>query len=416
MTNWKFRASEVQVKLEELANYSEVKDALARPTLSKSHKKALEQIQIWMQEAGMAVVNDHAGNLIGSLKSKIENAPTFLMGSHVDTVSNAGIYDGNLGIIAAISAVELVGSSSSEIPYNIDVIAFSDEEGNRFPDTLTGSQAVAGTLDPNVLTVSDSEGITRAEALTSFGCDPALACNSSYLDERPLGYLEIHIEQGPVLEREDLSVGIVTAINGARRFTITVGGNAGHAGTVPMSMRADALAASAEMLMAIESIAKSDPGIVATVGMLEVSPGARNVIPGQVKFSLDLRGENSVSIDTAQASIFSEIINVASPRQVKIEWSQDYKTPPTFCDPSLGELLKESIRESGVMPFELTSGAGHDAVAIAELCPVSMLFVRCEKGISHHPSEAVKLNDIAKALEVTDRFLMKFGQTCLRNG
>ena len=411
MTDWKFRASEVQVKLEELAIYSEVKNALARPTLSRSHKKALDQIRIWMQEAGMAVEKDHAGNLIGRLESKRENAPTFLMGSHIDTVSNAGIYDGNLGIIAAISAVDLLETSSSAIPFNIDVIAFSDEEGNRFPNTLTGSQAVAGTLNPNALTVSDSEGITRAEALTSFGCDPALACSSLYLDERPLGYLEIHIEQGPVLEREDLSVGIVTAINGARRFTVKVGGNAGHAGTVPMSMRSDALAASAEMLMAIESIAKSGSGMVATVGMLEVIPGARNVIPGQVKFSLDLRGENSGSIDAAQASIFSEISNIASTRQVQIEWNQDYKIPPTFCDSSLGELLGESIRESGVMPFELTSGAGHDAVAIADLCPVAMLFVRCKKGISHHPSEAVKIDDIAKALEVTHYFLRKFGQT-----
>ena len=411
MINWKSRASEVQFKLEKLANYSEVKGALFRPTLSKSHIKALDQIQSWMEEVGLAVMKDHAGNLIGRLSSKKEKAPTFLMGSHIDTVSNAGIYDGNLGIIAAISAVELFGSSSSSIPFNIDVIAFSDEEGNRFPDTLTGSKAVAGTLNRNSLTVHDSEGITRAEALINFGCDPALACDSFCSNERPLGYLELHIEQGPVLEREDLSVGIVTAINGARRFTVTVEGNAGHAGTIPMSMRSDALAAAAEMLMAIETIAKSDPGIVATVGMLEVSPGARNVIPGQVKFSLDLRGENSHRLDAAQASVFTEINNIATSREVKIEWNQDYRTPPTFCDPSLGELLEESIRESGVMPFELTSGAGHDAVAIAELCPVAMLFVRCEKGISHHPSEAVKIDDIGKALEVTHYFLEKFGQT-----
>lgn len=412
MSDWNKLANVVACQLVTLSKYSEEEDALTRPTLSVSHKAASEQIAEWMEAAGMAVLFDHAGNVIGRTKGKSRDAPIFLIGSHIDTVTNAGIYDGNLGVVAPIAIVSACREKGISFPFTLDVIAFSDEEGNRFPDTLTGSKSLSGTLSKCSLDMTDTDGISRAEALKRFGCDPAKVGNSPYLSEEVLGYFEIHIEQGPVLVNKDLPVGVVTGIHGAQRYTFKLKGCAGHAGTVPMNMRRDALAAAAEMITAIENEATKRTNVVATVGSIKVAPGVRNVIAGEVNFSLDLRSSESTSLRLLQEKIFAMVSKIASARSISATWTVDHRTKPTPCDEKLTTLLEQSIIDSGINLCSLASGAGHDAISFAELCPISMLFVRCSKGISHHPNEDVLKDDIAIALQVTDSFLRKIARLC----
>jgi allantoate deiminase len=387
-------------RLAELATLSDMPGGLTRLFLSPAHKRAVGLVEGWMREAGLETHVDAVGNLVG----RKGGGKKLLLGSHIDTVRDAGWYDGNFGVLAAIAALEAAG----DLPYGVEIIAFGDEEGVRFPQTLSGSRAVAGTFDPAALAGRDADGISMGEALAAFGGDPAgiaaLARNPAAI----LGYVELHIEQGPVLEAEQLPVGVVTAINGASRFAVAVTGDAGHAGTVPMPMRRDALTASAEMVLAVEAIGRSSPELVATVGALSVHPGAPNSVPGVVKFSIDVRAPVDAARHEAVVAITSAFDRIAGSRNVDLSMTQTHDAPAVICAGRLREDLAAAVKANGIAPRFLPSGAGHDAMAVADLCPVAMLFVRCKGGISHTPEESVTAEDAQTAVDVLVEFLRKF--------
>jgi len=399
-------AGEVAIeRLDALASFTDEPGQLTRFYLSPAHKAAALQVLAWMREAGMKTRIDAVGNVVGRYEGVEPGLPALLLGSHIDTVRNAGKYDGNLGVIAAISAVSALHRRFQRLPFAIEVLAFGDEEGVRFPMTLNGSRAVAGTFDPAALEARDADGITLREALERFGCDPAGIASVARRATDVLGYVEVHIEQGPVLEAEDLPVGIVTAINGASRFTIEVTGVAGHAGTVPMNLRQDALAAAAEMVLAVEQIAQSTPGIVATVGKLEALPGAVNVIPSGAKLSLDLRSPSDDLRIESVARLKQQFQAIAERRGVSVQLTPSYDEAAAACAPTLVDQMAASVERSGIRPLRLPSGAGHDGLAMIALCPIAMLFVRCEGGISHNPAEAITARDADTAIHVLEDFL-----------
>ncbi len=328
--------------------------------------------------------------------------PAVIIGSHIDTVRNAGCYDGTLGVFAAFGVVETLIERGIRPRHPIDLVAFGDEEGVRFPTTLGGSRALAGTFDPASLAMADETGETLDSALRAFGCDPSGIAALT----RPAGsvkaYLELHIEQGPVLEAEERPLGIVTAINGATRCRIRVTGFAGHAGTVPMSLRRDALAGAAEMILAIEELARKGPAddLVATVGRIETMPGAVNVIPGEARFTLDLRAPSDEVRRAALAQIDRECQAIAKRRNVGLAIEKFHDAPATACAPLVQNALAEAMTAQGLSLRYLPSGAGHDAMAMASLCPSGMLFVRCKEGISHNPAESITLEDAETAMAV----------------
>ncbi|WP_208642300.1 allantoate amidohydrolase [Methylobacterium terrae] len=384
----------VMARLDELARASADPDGLTRLYLTPAHAAAARQVTAWMEEAGMSVRRDAAATVIGRYEAAIPGAPTLLLGSHIDTVRNAGRYDGNLGVVVAIAAVEALHRTAERLPFAIEVLAFGDEEGVRFPVTLTGSRALAGLVGPGFLEARDADGVSLAQALTEFGCDPAGVSALARDPAATLGYLEVHIEQGPVLEDAGLPVGIVTAIAGASRLVVTVEGRAGHAGTVPMTLRRDALAASAEMVLAVEAEALGTPDLVATVGQIEVPRGAVNVIPARTRFSLDLRSPSDAVRHAALARLRATWEAIAARRGVTVEAQASYDEPAAACAPGLMDALAEGVARLGLAPLRLPSGAGHDGLALAGLCPIAMLFVRCAGGLSHSPAESVTQADV----------------------
>ena len=398
----------VMRRLDELARFSSEPDALTRLFLTPEHKAAAAQVAAWMREAGMDAELDAAGNTVGRYAGAAPGAPALLLGSHIDTVRDAGLYDGNFGVVAAIEAVATLCASGERLPFAVEVIAFGDEEGVRFPVTLTGSRAVAGILDPAVLDAQDAEGVSLREALRRFGCDPCALPGVARRREEVLGYVELHIEQGPVLEAEGLPVGVVTAISGASRFAAEVEGVAGHAGTVPMRLRRDAVAAMAEMVLAVERTATETPDLVATVGWVEASPGAVNVIPARARFTIDLRSPDDGARGGATNRLERDLRAVAARRGVGLALRTHYDAPAVVCAPPLVEALERSVARLGVRPLRLGSGAGHDGLAMAALCPVGMLFVRCEGGVSHNPREAITEADAGVATRVLLDFLRTF--------
>ncbi len=400
----------VMAHLHELARCTSEPGKLTRLYLTPAHQAAIRMVRGWMEEAGMTTELDAAANLVGRYPGQRPEAPALLLGSHIDTVRDAGHYDGNLGVIAAIEAVAALHAAGERLPFAIEVIAFGDEEGVRFPSKLTGSRAVAGTFEAQSLDITDREGVHLEAALRAFGCDPAAIPAVARSRDRVLGYVEVHIEQGPLLEQLKLPVGIVTAIAGASRFRIEVVGEAGHAGTVPMELRKDALAAAAEMILAVERRAHgaSEPGLVATVGAVEASPGAPNVIAGRASFSLDIRAP--VDGDRLQAieDLVAAFATLAARRHVRVKVEKFYDEPAVTCDPALVEALAAAVARVDVRPHRLASGAGHDGLAIAALCPIAMLFVRCKGGISHNPAELITTRDADIATRVLLDFLRHF--------
>jgi hydantoinase/carbamoylase family amidase len=391
-------------RLAELATLSDEPGGLTRLFLSPAHEAAAAMVQGFMREAGLDASVDAIGNVVGRTRHAPADAPVLLLGSHIDTVRNAGWYDGNFGVLAAIEAVRAVGP----LPYNVEIIAFGDEEGVRFPATLAGSRAVAGRFDPATLALRDEAGTSLAEALRDFGCDPDGISAVARRPDRVCAYVELHIEQGPVLEARDLPLGIVTAINGANRLSITVTGAAGHAGTVPMALRHDALTAAAEMILAIEELALRQPDLVATVGRLAVLPGAPNSIPGSVTFSVDIRAPEDAVRTAALSGISARLESIAAGRAVALSINRTHDAAATPCAPWLQAQFAEAIGQLGISPFHLPSGAGHDAMAVASLCPVGMLFVRCKGGISHTPEESITAEDAALAVAALTGFLQNF--------
>lgn len=386
--------------------FSDTPDGLFRSYLSPAYTATVKQVREWMEEAGMHCRIDAAGNLIGRYEGLTPNAPALLIGSHLDSVKNAGRYDGTLGVILGIEAVASFHAQQKRFPFAIEVIGFGDEEGSRFPVSMLTSRAVAGSLD-TLPDVQDAQGTSIQQALLESGLDPAHYLEASYKSSQVLAYFEAHIEQGPVLESKDYAVGLVTSIAAQYRFKVTMKGMAGHAGTLPMHLRQDALAAAAEAISCIEKIAQSGPDdLVATVGQMSVKPGAPNIVPGWVEFSIDVRAGTENVRNKAAETITQVLHEISQKRGVEMELALQHDLSATPCNPQLSNVLAASIQAvTGKPAYKLVSGAGHDAMIMAALTPVCMLFIRCEKGISHNPAEAVQDEDVETALRVMCDFI-----------
>jgi allantoate deiminase len=392
-----------------LAQLSEDGDAaLTRVFLSPEHRAANDLVRGWMREAGMTARIDAIGNVVGRYEGRAPGMACLMLGSHLDTVRNAGRYDGMLGVVAAVECVRALAEKGVRLPFAIEVIGFADEEGVRFGATLLGSRAVAGTFDPRVLDERDRDGVSMHDALVAFGLDPESIGKAARRRSEILAYAELHIEQGPVLEAHGLAVGNVTAIKGAHRLMAELRGNAGHAGTVPMSLRQDALAAAAECVLAIEACARQSPDLVATVGMVEVKPGATNVIPGEARFAIDVRSAQDADRIAAVTRIRAAIGRIAAARRVAVSIAQVHESPSVACGDWLQAQIRGAIAAEGHRVLDLPSGAGHDGMALAAIADIGMIFVRCSGGVSHSPLEAITAEDAAAGARVLLRFIEGF--------
>jgi allantoate deiminase len=392
-------------RLDVLGGISDEPGRLTREFAGEAMRRARSEVEGWMREAGMAVRHDNVGNLHGRYEAVAAGAPTLVLGSHLDSVRDAGKYDGPLGIVVAIAAVERLQDAGRRLPFAIEVIAFADEEGLRFSSTYLGSRAVAGSFDRAILDRTDATGITMTEAIKAFGGDPSRVGADRWNAGTLLGYVEVHIEQGPVLEGLGLPVGVVTAIAGQARYLVTFTGQAGHAGTVPMHGRRDALAAAAEFVLAVEADSGAHEGLVATVGQVAVHPGASNVIPGAVELSLDVRHPDETVRGRHTRRILERADEIAARRGIKASIQLQGENPSVPCAPRLVSLLAKAVEAEGLEVVRLASGAGHDAVPMSTLTDVAMLFVRCKGGISHNPAESVTTEDVSVAIDVLSRFL-----------
>ena len=400
------RAERIMRRIQQLAAISEDVDGVTRTFGTPAFLQGRALVQGWLQAAGLATRIDGIGNLRARLLSANPAAKTFVLASHIDTVVNAGKFDGPLGVLMGLDLLEQLLAQKTELPFHIELIAFSDEEGVRFHTTYLGSQVVAGSFDFGWLARSDAGGITLARALELIEADAAQIAADAIPAADWLGYFEMHIEQGPVLWERQIPVALVTAIAGQRRVELTFRGMAGHAGTVPMNMRQDALCAAAEFVLIAEQFALAHgQGQVATVGKLALSHAASNVIPGEVACTLDLRSPNEAQLAEAYEHLHTYTAAIATQRNVALEWNLVQQTAPVACDADLNELLAQAIADTSHEVISLVSGAGHDAVPVSAVAPATMLFIRCFKGISHNPLEDVELADLAAAIEVADRFL-----------
>jgi allantoate deiminase len=409
-------ADEALARCEALALESEQPGRLTRTFLSPPMRRVHDQVSGWMEEAGMGVRLDPAGNLIGRYPAEGVgyDAPTVLIGSHLDTVPDAGKYDGVLGVVLGLAAVRALGGR--RLPFAVEVVGFSEEEGVRYRTPYLGSLALCGRFDPALLDLVDADGVTMADAFRGFGLDPGLIDRAASPPGRVVAYLEAHIEQGPILESWGLPVGVVSAIAGQSRLWVRFEGRAGHAGTSPMSLRLDALPAAAELILAVEGLARSMEGLRGTVGSIAASPGAVNVVPGSVVLSLDVRHAEDGVRSRAVDEVLDAARAIASRRglRFRVDRAQHHRAVPV--DPALADLLASAIRDAGVEPRRLVSGAGHDAAVIAGLAPMAMLFLRSPGGISHHPDEQVLKVDVQIALEVMVRWLFGLADVGLPSG
>lgn len=405
-------AGRVMARCDALAQLSESSEGLTRVYLSSEHLQANALVAQWMQQAGMNTWQDAVGNICGRYEAAQPGAQALLLGSHLDTVRNAGRYDGMLGVLAAIEVVDALNRAGLRGAQAIEIIGFADEEGTRFNIALLGSRGLTGSWPASWLACEDAQGVSVAQALALAG----LSADAIFAAQRPVAdfsaYLELHIEQGPVLEQEDLALGVVSAINGAHRLHARFTGEAGHAGTVPMRHRRDALAAAAEWLLFIEQTTQAfAPDIVATVGTLQCEPGAVNVIPGAVSLTLDIRSPQDEARDALLQRLLDQAGVITARRGVGFSHEIFYTIAATPCDEALRAQLSDAVREVQGRTMLLPSGAGHDAIAIAERWPSAMLFVRCAGGISHHPAESVSEEDVAQALRA---FSLAVGQLIVR--
>ena len=401
-------AERILERCESLAQHSELPGGLTRVFLSPQARAATDKVLGWMREAGMEAKLDAIGNAVGRYEGERPGLPCLMLGSHLDTVRDAGKYDGMLGVISAIECVAALHQQKKRLAFAIEVIGFGDEEGVRFGTTLLGSRAVAGIFDTEALKAKDPQGNTMADALRSFGLDPRAIPKIARKKGDVLAYAELHIEQGPVLESEGLPVGVVTAINGFSRQRVTLRGTAGHAGTVPMNLRRDALAGAAECALAVEIVAKNLPEVVGTVGRFEVKPGAINVIPGEVMFTVDVRASQDPLREAAILTIDEQIRHISKARglEAQIENLQDFGV--TTCAPRLIAQMERAVASQGIRVRKLPSGAGHDGMALGAIADICMLFVRCKGGISHNPLESITAEDAGVGARVLQQFILNF--------
>ncbi|WP_228373627.1 allantoate amidohydrolase [Demequina soli] len=405
-------AVEAMRRCDVLAGVSAMEGGIERVYLSPEHARANAQAGEWLELAGMRAWEDAAGNIRGSYPGATEDAPVLVLGSHLDTVPDAGRYDGILGVMIAIAVVGRLHAHGARLPFGIEVIGFADEEGVRFGRTLLGSCAVAGTWDEAWLDLADGDGVTLRDALAAFGLDPARVGDAALDPARVVGYLEAHIEQGPLLLDAGRPLGVVSGIMGAKRFDLAMEGEAGHAGGVPMRHRRDALLGAATAALAVEQVALAE-GVVGTVGEMRVAPGAANVIPGRAEFSLDVRAATDAERDRAWARIRALAVEAAGARRLQFTESLRHVAPATSSERRLSEAVEHgiSVATGDREPMELLSKAGHDAMAIAALAPYAMLFVRCGNGgVSHQPDESVEVGDVALAIDAFEAAILAVAQ------
>jgi allantoate deiminase len=401
-------ARRIYDRCEALARHSEQSDGLTRVFLSSEQRAVDELVLGWMRESGMEARLDAIGNCVGRYEATEPGRACQMLGSHLDTVRDAGKYDGMLGVVTAIECVGELHATGTRLPFAIEVIGFADEEGVRFGATLLGSRAVAGTFDPATLDAVDADGVSMRDAMAAFGLAAARIGDAAHRRPDVLAYAELHIEQGPVLESLGLPVGVVTAINGGNRVSIEITGSAGHAGTVPMHLRRDALAAASECVLAIERLAGRAADVVATVGRLLVSPGAVNVIPGHVRLTLDVRAATDDARHAARAAMEAKCRAIAKRRCVDIAMVPLWDARTSACDAHLQQQFAAAVEAEGLRVHRLPSGAGHDGMALIDIAPIGMLFVRCKAGISHNPAEAVDVADVDAGARVLLRFIRQF--------
>jgi allantoate deiminase len=387
-------------RCDELATISSSPDYLERVHLSPEHRAANDLVASWMTDAGLSTWQDAAGNQCGRIEGREPGLPALVLGSHIDTVPNAGRYDGMLGVLLAIATVKRLAPTVSSFPFAIEVVAFSDEEGTRFGTALLGSRAFAGTWDEEWWKLTDKDGISLFEAFQDFGLDPARLPNAYRRPDQLFGYLEAHIEQGPILEDAKRQLAVVTSIAGARRFSFTMHGKAGHAGGTPYDRRKDALVGASELVVAVENLSRRHH-VIGTVGRMQAYPGGVNVIPGRAEFSLDLRAEYDEDRDVVVRLIQDAAHEIASRRGLRFEHKEIYRADAVICDKPLRAAFEAGIRATGDnSPLAFWSRAGHDGMAVVDATRIAMLFLRCGGGgVSHHPDESVRGDDVSVALD-----------------
>jgi allantoate deiminase len=402
----------LMARLKALAAFTEVEGQLTRRYLSPAHVQAGRQVATWMAEAGMSVRTDPLFSVFGRYEGRNPGAPAIMLGSHIDTVVDAGLYDGNLGVLAAIAVVAELARRGERLGHAIEVAAFGEEEGSRFPTHILTSSALIGAMAPELLDVRDGDGVPVREALVAAGGDPEAYRHCVRKKGEIAAFLELHIEQGPMLQERGAALAAVTTINGSVRSAVKVTGFAGHAGTVPMTSRRDALTAASEMVLAVERVGASDPDLVATVGRIAALPGAQNVIPGRVTFTVDMRSRSDAVRDRADAALRSALRDIARRRGVTVEVDTYQRNAAAALAPQVVDAVGEAIAACGQRPICLSSGAGHDAMIMARHCPSGMIFLRCKDGISHNPAETITVADadlgvraLLEAVRLLDRRL-----------
>ena len=394
-------ARRVVARCDELARISSMDwGRIERVYLSPEHARANRLSAEWMRDVGLTTHQDAAGNQVGRIDGRDPDAPVLMLGSHLDTVPDAGRYDGILGVLMAIEVVRLLHARIPAFPFGIEVIAFSDEEGARFGKALLGSSAVAGTWDPAWWELADADGITLRQAFLEFGLDPTRISEAARTPSDLVGYLEAHIEQGPKLDAAGEALAVVSSIAGARRFQITVSGEARHAGGTPYDRRRDALVGASEAVLAVERLCRAQHHIVGTVGQLEAYPGAVNIVPGEVRLTLDLRGEIDGVRDEVWRSLAGSLDEITGRRGLRWTAREVHAASAVMCQPLLMDVMRAGIEGTGQQnPLDLFSPAGHDGMAIDAIADVGMLFLRNPDGISHHPDEFVSRPDIETGLQ-----------------
>jgi N-carbamoyl-L-amino-acid hydrolase len=397
---------------ETIGAWSEAEDGLTCSYMTPVHRRTAEQIAAWMRDAGMQVHIDAVGNVAGRYLSDQPGAKTLMTGSHYDTVRDGGKYDGRLGILLPIAIVRHLNEHGERLPFHLEVVGFAEEEGVRFKSTFLGSNAIIGQFDMGLLEKTDADGVTMRQALQDAGHDPAAIAAIARDPAELLGFVEVHIEQGPVLLEHGLAVGVVTAIAGSSRYLVRLTGLASHAGTTPMNMRKDAAAAAAEIVLMVEQRCRQAPALVGTVGQLEVPNGSVNVIPGHCRLSLDIRAEDDAVRLAAVKDILDGIAAIGERRQVEAQIEQVVSANAAPCAPRLMDQLGAAVERAGLPRHDLPSGAGHDAMAMAKLTDVAMLFTRCGNGgISHNRLETMSADDAELAAQIMLDFLRSFRAT-----
>ncbi|MDR4886848.1 M20 family metallo-hydrolase [Fredinandcohnia sp. QZ13] len=385
---------------------------VCRLTLSKEDRQAVETVKGWMEEAGLSARIDHFGNLIGRLEGKNPDEPILMLGSHIDSQPYGGRFDGAIGVLGAIEVIQTMKENQIVPNQPMEVIAFSDEEGCRFNKGLFGVRGILGNLEEGELERKDKDGVTRREALIEFGCDPSKFKESEYPKGSIGSFLEMHIEQGPVLESMDKPIGIVSGISGPLWLTVELEGFAGHAGSVPMPMRKDALVGAAKIIVALNEIASQEPGAptVGTVGSLRVFPDSRNIIPEKVSFTVDLRDIDINRRHRLEAQLREKIKEITEEHQLLCKITEDTNSEPRYCAEWIKEIMRNEMQNIGLEPMELMSGPFHDSLAMSYECDYGMIFVRCKDGISHNPKEFSSFEDIALGTELLYRTTVKMAQ------